>query len=115
MLLLFWPALGALIGVAAAQRRGFSVVGGAIGGMLLGLLSPLLFLVSPTQKKCPSCDRWVSLAAKACPHCTREIADAPAVAARLETPPRGTPTSDIVTGVVVLVVLAGAVYLFVKW
>jgi len=43
---LFWPVLGALIGVAAAQRNGFNVVGGVLGGLLLGPLAVLMFFVS---------------------------------------------------------------------
>jgi hypothetical protein len=46
MLSLFWIVLGALIGVAAAQRKGFSVVAGVVGGALLGPLAVLMFFVS---------------------------------------------------------------------
>ena len=78
MLTLFWIVLGALIGVAAAQRKGFSVVGGIIGGMLLGPLAVLMFAVSgvggkPTTRKCPHCAEWVQAAAKVCKHCHRDI------------------------------------------
>ena len=31
-MLIFWLLLGALIGAYAAQRRGFSMLGGAVGG-----------------------------------------------------------------------------------
>jgi len=74
LFLMLW-ALGALIGIAAAQRRGFSVVGGAIGGLLLGpLLAPLMFLISSSKAKCPHCAEWVQKAAKVCPHCQRALA-----------------------------------------
>jgi hypothetical protein len=41
---LFWALFGALIGIAAAQRKGFSMVGGIIGGLLLGPLAIFMFL-----------------------------------------------------------------------
>lgn len=37
MELLFWPLLGALIGVAASRKKGFSTTVGVLGGLLLGL------------------------------------------------------------------------------
>jgi len=70
---LFWLILGALIGVTAAQRKGFSIVGGVIGGLMLGILSPLMFLVSPSRQKCPHCAEWIKEEAKICPHCQREV------------------------------------------
>lgn len=78
MLWLFWVVLGALIGVAAAQRKGFSVAGGIIGGMLLGPLAILMFAVSGVSsgdkaKKCPFCAEWVKAEAKICKHCHKEL------------------------------------------
>ena len=79
MELLFWPLLGALIGYAASQRRGFSPVGGVIGGMLLGPLAVLMFFVSgiasrnEAQKKCPHCAEWIKPDAKVCKHCGRDV------------------------------------------
>lgn len=79
MELLFWMGLGALIGLTAAQRKGFSTVGGAIGGALLGPLAFLLFFVSglvsrgEAKKKCPHCAEWVQKEAKVCKHCGRDI------------------------------------------
>jgi len=35
MWVIAWPLFGALIGVAAAQRKGFSVAGGILGGLLM--------------------------------------------------------------------------------
>lgn len=78
MELLFWGLLGALIGVAAAQKKGFSVVGGLVGGILLGPLAVLMFAVSGVskggeQKKCPHCAEWIKPEAKVCKHCQREL------------------------------------------
>lgn len=76
---LFWAGLGALIGVAAAQRKGWSVAGGLVGGALLGPLAFLLFFVSGVsssdaqRRKCPNRDEWISRKAKVCPHCQRDV------------------------------------------
>lgn len=47
---LFWPVLGALIGVAAARKKGFSTVVGVLGGLLLGPLAVLMFAVSGVSR-----------------------------------------------------------------
>jgi hypothetical protein len=78
MLSLFWLLLGGAIGAAAAQKKGFSMVGGVVGGMLLGPLAILLFTVSGVssskeQKKCPFCAEWVQRAATVCKHCKKDI------------------------------------------
>lgn len=78
MEMLFWAGLGALIGVAAAQRKGFSVVGGIIGGMLLGPLAILMFAVSGVSsgdksRKCPYCAEWVKPEATVCKHCHKDL------------------------------------------
>ena len=41
-----WALFGSLIGIAAAQRRGFSTVAGFIDGFLLGPFAILMFLIS---------------------------------------------------------------------
>ena len=41
--LVAWPVLGALIGMAAALWRGFSVAGGIIAGVILGPMAFALF------------------------------------------------------------------------
>jgi hypothetical protein len=64
---------GAMIGVAAAQRRGFSVAGGFLGGLMLGLLSPLLYLVDAEKQRCAHCMEWIHKAAKVCPKCQRSV------------------------------------------
>lgn len=72
MIGVFWMLLGALIGVAAAQKKGFSVVGGIIGGLLLGPLAVLMFGVSGgggQRRKCPACAEWIRGAATICKHC----------------------------------------------
>jgi len=75
-----WALLGALIGVAAAQRKGFSMAGGIIGGLLLGPFAFLMFFMSgitredANRKKCPHCAEWVKGDAKVCKHCHRDLA-----------------------------------------
>jgi hypothetical protein len=78
MELIFWPLLGVLIGLAAARKKGFSQVGGAIGGALLGPLAFLMFAVSGVSrgernKKCPHCAEWIKEEAKVCKHCGRDL------------------------------------------
>jgi len=76
MISLFWLILGAAIGYAASQRKGFSTAGGIVGGALLGPLAVLLFAVSggsDQRKKCPYCDEWIQKAASICKHCHKEV------------------------------------------
>ena len=79
MLIIFWALLGILIGTAAAQKQGFHVAAGVIGGLLLGPLAVLLFMVSGVdsksdlRKKCPFCANWVKQEALVCQHCKREF------------------------------------------
>lgn len=73
---LFWVGLGALIGVAAAQRKGFSIVTGIIGGLLLGPLAVLMFFVSGGKgalRKCPHCAEWIKPEASVCKHCHKDL------------------------------------------
>ncbi len=46
MIALFWLATGAAVGFVAAQRKGWNPAAGALGGAVLGFLSPLLFAAS---------------------------------------------------------------------
>jgi len=86
VLFIFWALLGALIGISAAQHRGFSIAGGIIGGLLLGPLAFLLFFMSGlvshndmnANKKCPHCAEWVKADAKVCKYCGRDIPPPPA-------------------------------------
>ena len=64
----FW-ALWIAIGVTAAQKRGFSVVMGVIGGFLLGPLCFLMFFVTDKRPKCPQCAEAVKPEARVCKHC----------------------------------------------
>lgn len=74
-----WLLIGALIGYAASQKKGFSPVAGVLGGALLGLLSPLLFFVSGTGikaadgRKCPDCAELIKADAKVCRHCGKRF------------------------------------------
>jgi hypothetical protein len=82
-MLIAWALLGALIGVTAAQRRGFSVVGGVLGGLLLGPLAFLMFFVSGVSasdqnRKCPFCAEFIKVEAMVCKHCGRELPPPPA-------------------------------------
>lgn len=75
---LVWALIGALLGVAASQKRGFSMAGGIIGGLLLGPLAFLLFFVSGVtkddqQKKCRFCAEFIKADAKVCKHCHRDV------------------------------------------
>jgi hypothetical protein len=45
-MLLYWLLIGPLIGALAAQRRGYSIVGGILGGLLLGPLAFIMFFIS---------------------------------------------------------------------
>lgn len=78
MLAISWMLLGALIGVAAAQKRGVSMVSGVIGGLLLGPLAFLMYFVSGVSKgdqnkKCPYCAEFVKAEAAICKHCRKEL------------------------------------------
>ncbi len=67
-----WLIFGALIGAIAANTKGFSMAGGVIGGILLGLFSPLLFLVSGTKKAEPA-----AAATRKCPYCAETVSGLP--------------------------------------
>jgi len=79
-MILAWALLGALIGVSAAQRKGFSIVSGVLGGLLLGPLAFLMFFISGISKgdsanvKCPYCAEFIKAEATACKHCGRDVA-----------------------------------------
>jgi len=76
---LLWALVGALLGVAAAQRNGFSAAGGILGGLLLGPLSILMFMLNGVgggnagRRKCPHCAQWIKSDAVVCTHCRRAV------------------------------------------
>jgi hypothetical protein len=75
---LIWLLLGALIGFAASQRKGFSPVAGILGGAVLGPLAILMYAVSGVstgdqRRKCPYCAEWVKAEARVCKHCHRDL------------------------------------------
>ncbi|WP_293765726.1 hypothetical protein [uncultured Aquitalea sp.] len=72
-MLIFWALFGALVGVAAAQKRGFGTAGGIIGGLLLGPLAVLMFFASGSRVKCPACAEWMQKKANICPHCKTPV------------------------------------------
>lgn len=73
---LFWPLIGVLIGIYVWQKKGINLGLAIIVGILLGPLSFLMLFASAGgsgTRKCPSCDSWISKAAKVCPKCQRDI------------------------------------------
>src|SRR5829696_7698950 len=103
---LFWMLLGAAIGAYAAQKKGFSTVGGVIGGLLLGPLAFLLFFVNgivsanEQQRKCPYCAEWIRPEAKVCKHCHKDV---PPLEPARTTPASG--MSPILKGVLIFAAL----------
>ena len=85
MLVVMLWSLGALIGVAAAERRGFSKVAGFFGGLVLGpLFAPLMYFVSGVtrggeNKKCHACAEWIKAEARVCKHCRSAVMGQPAL------------------------------------
>lgn len=68
---LMWVAFGCLIGAMVAEKRGFSLPVAIIAGGLLGILSPLLFVVDPPvrHRRCPKCAENVRADAVLCRYC----------------------------------------------
>ena len=81
MVFLLWPAIGAVVGYVAAQRRGLSLVVGILAGLLLGPLAFVLFFVpgfavdAVRQQKCPYCAGSVTSDTRVCHHCQAILTD----------------------------------------
>ena len=79
MWFLFWALLGVLIDISAAQRRGFNMAAGVIGGLLIGPLAFLMYFVSgvtggdSANRKCPFCAEWIKAEPTVCKYCHREV------------------------------------------
>jgi hypothetical protein len=91
LLVLLW-GFGGLVGYAAAQRKGFSLVAGTLAGVLLGpVFAWVLFAVSgivtddEARRRCPHCAEWIQRAATICKHCQQPV---PALAAPPARPTR---------------------------
>lgn len=75
---------GALIGVAASQKKGFSLASGIIGGLLLGPLAFLMYFVSEkSTKKCPYCAEFIKADATICKFCHKDVPPASVLKAGL--------------------------------
>lgn len=79
-----WVLFGILVGMTAANKQGFGLATGALGGLLLGPFSVLMFFVSGDRRKCPDCAEWVKKEARICPHCKSDLTSQPIV--QKETP-----------------------------
>ncbi len=74
MVFWLWPVVGAATGYLASYRPGFSAAKCVIGGLLLGPLAVVLFLVPANsgvrqQLRCRYCANWVMARARVCQHC----------------------------------------------
>ena len=74
---------GAIVGYMAASSKGWSPAAGILGGLLLGIFSPLMFLCNsasggkPERIKCPHCAEWVKAEALVCRYCQRSLRVSP--------------------------------------
>ena len=112
--------LGAVIGLAARERRGYSTAEAVIGGLLLGPFAFILFWLSPfggRKLRCPSCRAWIPHAARTCQHCGHDVPP-PLPAAIFSAPPIHSDEhvirSMVVSIVVGTVVITSAVLLLLN-
>lgn len=90
-----WALLGALIGMHAAERRGFNLGAGFLAGLLLGPFAAAMYLVDSSRVRCPQCAEWIEMRARICPHCRTDVPQhtitpaAPAASARQPSKPGG--------------------------
>ena len=75
---LVWSLSGAVIGMVAAHRGGFSLGRGFVEGFALGWFAFLLFGAIVTEaeavrRRCPQCAEWVKVEARVCKHCGHAV------------------------------------------
>lgn len=72
-------AMGAAIGYAAAQHRGYAPMAGIVAGAVMGpLWAWILFAVdgivqAHERQRCLYCRKWMEPHAIACAHCGRQV------------------------------------------
>ena len=83
---LSWIVFGMIIGGVASEIRKFPLWQGILGGAFFGILSPLMFLISSTKKKCKYCMSQIPKEATVCSKCGREQGDSDSTS-KNEPPP----------------------------
>jgi hypothetical protein len=82
MILGFWVLFGALIGYAAAAKKGPHTAGGLIDGALSAFFRQLMFFLSgidANRVKCPHCAEFIKLQAEVCNRCGADVVASAAV------------------------------------
>lgn len=73
------PVWGMAVGLIAAKVKRWNPLVGLIGGLLLAILSPLMFLCK-ANRTCPQCAEAVKEKALVCRHCGFKLASGNATA-----------------------------------